>query len=65
MGEACGTPGEMKNPYRIVDGKSEGNKPLGRTRSGWDGRRVWTIHLAKDRFQWRAFVNTVMNLLLP
>jgi hypothetical protein len=30
---------------------------------GWDGRE-W-IELARDRDQWRALVNTVMNLLVP
>jgi hypothetical protein len=54
-------------------GKSEGKRPLGRPRSrwvdnikthireiGWDGMD-W-IHQAQHRDQWRALVNTVMNL---
>jgi hypothetical protein len=59
--------------YRILVGKPEGRRPLGRPRSrwvnnikmylieiGWDGMD-WT-DLAEDMYQWRALVNTVMNL---
>jgi hypothetical protein len=54
----------------------EGKKPLGRPRHRWednikmdlreigiDGAKL--IRLAQDRVQWRAFVNTVMNLRVP
>jgi hypothetical protein len=64
------------NAYRILVGKPEGKRPLGRPRrrwvnivkidlreTGWDGMD-W-IDLAQDRDQWRAFVNTVMNLQVP
>jgi hypothetical protein len=59
--------GEM-NAYRILVGKVEGRRPLGRPRRrwlgnirvGWDGMD-W-IDLAQNRDQWRALVNTVMNL---
>jgi hypothetical protein len=57
-------------------GKPEGKRPLGRHRLrwvynikmdyreiGWDGRD-W-IDLARNKDQWMAFVNTVMNLLIP
>jgi hypothetical protein len=62
--------------YRILVGKPEGKRPLGRPRRrwvdnikvdhreiGWDGMD-W-IELAKDRDKWRALVNTVMNLRDP
>jgi hypothetical protein len=65
-----------KNAYRILVGKQEGKEPLGRPRRrwvdnikidlrgiGWDGMD-W-IDLAQDRHQWRALVNTVMNLRVP
>jgi hypothetical protein len=68
--------GEKKNAYRILVGKPEGKRPLGRPRRrwvdyikidireiGWDGMD-W-IHLAQDRNQWVALVNTVMNLRVP
>jgi hypothetical protein len=68
--------GAKSNAYRILVGKPEGKRPLGRPRRrwvdnikidlierGWDGM-VW-IDLAQDREQWRAFVNTVMNLRIP
>jgi hypothetical protein len=68
--------GEKRNAYRILVGKPEGKRPLGRPRRkwvdntkmalreiGWDGMD-W-IDLAQDRDQWKALVNTVMNLRVP
>jgi hypothetical protein len=68
--------GEKRNAYRILVGKPEGNRPLGRPRRMWvdnikvDFReRGWNamdwIDLAQDRDQWRALVNTAMNLQVP
>jgi hypothetical protein len=68
--------GEKSTTYRILVGKPEGKRPLGRPRRrwvdnikmdlteiGWDGMD-W-IDLAEGRDQWRALVNTVMNLRVP
>jgi hypothetical protein len=68
--------GEGRNAYRVLVGRPEGKRPLGRPRRRWednikrDLREVgidganW-IRLAQDTVQWRAFVNTVMNLWVP
>jgi hypothetical protein len=65
--------GEERNVYRVLMGKPEGKRPLGRPSHRWeDGIRMdlreigWRsvdwIQLAQDRDRWRALVNTVMNL---
>jgi hypothetical protein len=76
IGRACNRNGEKRNAYRILVGKPEGKRPLGRPRRrwvdnikmdlreiGWDG--VDWIDLARNRDQWRALVNTVMNFRVP
>jgi hypothetical protein len=66
---------QLQLQYRILVGKPEGKKALGRPRRRWvDNIKmylrdiVWDgmnwIHLAQDRDQWRALVNMVMNLLV-
>jgi hypothetical protein len=61
----------MRNAYSVLVGKPEGKRPLGRSRRRWRDsirmhlrKMVWGewMHLAQDRDQWRAVVNTVMNL---
>jgi hypothetical protein len=65
--------GDMRNVCKIFVGKSEVNRPLGRARRRWEdniGMDIKEIgwefvdwmHLTQDRVQWRALVNTVMNL---
>jgi hypothetical protein len=67
--------GEERNVYRVLMGKPERKRPLGRPRCrledgirmdlreiGWES--VEWIQLAQDRDRWRALVNTAMNLRL-
>jgi hypothetical protein len=68
--------GEKRNPYRLLVGKQEGKRPLGRPRRRWVhnirmdlvevgwGDVDW-IGLAQDRNRWRALVNSVLNLRVP
>ena len=67
---------QSKNSYRVLLGKPEGKRPLGRPRHRWEGnikmdlREVgcdpgdW-IALAEDKDKWRDYVRAVMNLQIP
>jgi hypothetical protein len=68
--------GEKRNVYRLLVGKPEGKRPLGRPRRRWiDNIKmdrlviglnvVDRIGLAQGRYRWRALVNSVMNLRVP
>jgi hypothetical protein len=66
---------EKRNVYRLLVGKPEGRRPLGRPRRRWVDN-IWMdlvevgwgdvdwIGLAQDRDRWRAFVNSVLKLLV-
>ena len=68
--------GEGRGVHRVLVGKAEGKKLLGRPRCRWGdniemdlqevgcGGMDW-IELAKDRGRWQAFMNAVMNLWVP
>jgi hypothetical protein len=76
MGGACSTNGEKRNAYRLLAGKPEGKRPLGRLRRRWvDNIRMdlgevgwggvdW-IGLSQDRDRWRGLMNSVLNLRAP
>jgi hypothetical protein len=76
IGRAYSTNGEKRIAYRVLVRKPDGNRPLGGPRCRWvdntkiDLREIeWDgmewIDLAKDRDQWRALVNTVINIRVP
>jgi hypothetical protein len=65
--------GERRDVCRVLVGRPEGKRPLGKPRRRWKDNikldlmeiGVDGIQLAQDRVQWRAFVNTVINLRAP
>jgi hypothetical protein len=76
MGGRCSTRGEGRGVYRVLVGRPEVKRRLGRPSRRWEDKIKldlseigidWTnwIRLAQDRVRWWAFVNTVMNLWVP
>jgi len=76
MGWACGAYGEERGLYRVLVGKPEGKRPLGRPRRRWvvnirtDLQEVECVYvdwigLAQGRDSWRTLVSAVMNLGFP
>ena len=76
MGGACGTYGRRESVHKVLVGKPDGKRPLGRPTLRWEdnikmdleevgrGCGDW-MELAQDRDRWRAHVSTVMNFRVP
>ena len=76
MDEACSAYGERRDTYRVLVGKPEGKRPLGRPRRRWENNMkmdlqemgcggVDRMELAQERNRWQALVTAVMNPRVP
>jgi hypothetical protein len=66
MGGTCSANGEKRNAYKIMVGKPEEKRPLGRPRRRWvDNIKMDWIDMAQDRDHWSVLVNTVLHLRVP
>jgi hypothetical protein len=67
--------GKRSGVYRVLVGRPEGKRPLGRPRRRWEDIKMFLhevgsggmnwIDLAQDKNRWRELVNAVMNLRVP
>jgi hypothetical protein len=68
--------GEERGVYRVLVGKPEGRRPLGRPRHRWEGNSMMDLRevgcgcvdwmeLTQDRDRWHGLVSAVMNLRVP
>jgi len=76
MGGHLASMGQGRGVYRVLVGKPEGKRPLGRLRRRWEDNSKMDLQevggacgdwmeLAQDRDRWRALVSTVMYLRVP